>query len=148
MKINLYGFDIYYKNGKKHANADAMSMCNGEKRNRGAEETIETIESGTGNQVEMGVLEAEQGEEKEEERTNEIEEEISEDEILLVQRISLQGGAPYKKTRLLPNGRKIEERGTPSREIEPQPGVVTETGGSNGKQEQKQKTETEAQASI
>ena len=25
MKINSYGFDIYYKNWKKHANADAMS---------------------------------------------------------------------------------------------------------------------------
>ncbi len=44
-----------------------------EKRGKqGAEETRETIESGTGNQVEMGVSEAEQGEEKEEERNNEI----------------------------------------------------------------------------
>ena len=25
MKINSYDFDIFYKNGKKHANADAMS---------------------------------------------------------------------------------------------------------------------------
>jgi hypothetical protein len=25
MKINSYDFDIYDKNGKKHANADAMS---------------------------------------------------------------------------------------------------------------------------
>ena len=53
-----------------------------EKRgNRGAEETRETIESGNGNLVEMG---SEQ--EEEEEGNNEMEGEISEDEVPPVQR--------------------------------------------------------------
>jgi hypothetical protein len=52
-----------------------------ERGNRGAEETRETIEGGTGNPVEMGVSEAEQEEEVEEEGNNEMEGEISEDEV-------------------------------------------------------------------
>lgn len=74
----------------------------------------------------MGVPEVEQREEKEEGRNNKMEGEISEDDILPIQRTT-RGGRVIKKL-FLPSWRKIEGRGTLNRNIEPQPEVVTEMG--------------------
>jgi hypothetical protein len=60
-----------------------------EAENEARSETREIIEIGTENPVEVGVPEAEQGEEKG--GNNEIEGEISEDEILPVQRTTRRG---------------------------------------------------------
>jgi hypothetical protein len=82
-----------------------------EKRgNRDAEEKRETIDSWTGNQIEMGVSEAEQGEKKE--VNNEIEEQ-SPNTRSFPFREEKGEEKRYKKNRFLPSGREKRGEATP-----------------------------------